>query len=260
MKPTYRYFLASVFCLVPLLTQGQSTLEFQSGTNIEVTAGADICADNVTINGTYSGTGTQCGGALPVELVSMSCVAGKNTATLNWTTATETGNLGFEIERRSVQASQTLNFKPETWNSIGFVQGSGTSSSRKDYSFADQQVTPGRYAYRIKQIDQSGAFSYTAAIEVEIGLAPKEFTLSQNYPNPFNPTTTIEFTLPEDGHVALRMYDVTGREVATFLDEERTAGYYHQITIDASRFGSGSYFLRLEFGGQQLTRRIVLVK
>jgi len=252
MKPTYRYFLASVFCLVPFVTQGQSTLEFQSGTNIEVTAGADICADNVTINGTYSGTGTQCGGALPVELVSMSCVAGKNTATLNWTTATETGNLGFEIERRSIGGAE--------WMNVGFVQGSGTTTSPKEYSFTDERVLPGRHAYRIKQIDHSGTFTYTAAIEVEIGLAPKEFTLSQNYPNPFNPTTTIEFTLPEDGHVALRLYDVTGRELMTLLDEERPAGYYHQATIDASRFGSGSYFLRLEFGGQQLTRRIVLVK
>jgi hypothetical protein len=56
------------------------------------------------------------------------------------------------------------------------------------------------------------------------------------------------------------MYDLTGRELMTLLDEERSAGYYHQVTIDASRFGSGSYFLRLEFGGKQLTRRIVLVK
>jgi len=113
---------------------------------------------------------------------------------------------------------------------------------------------------RIKQMDHNGAFTYTSAVEVEVGLVPKEFTLSQNYPNPFNPTTTIEFTLPEDGHVALRMYDVAGQEVINLLDGERTAGYYHQATIDASRFGSGSYFLRLEFGGQQLTRRIVLVK
>jgi len=135
-------------------TQGQSTLEFQSGTDITVTTGADICADNVIINGTYSGAGTQCGGALPVELVSMNCVAGKNTATLNWTTATETDNFGFEIERRivqgsmfHVQSSHTLNLEPETWNLIGFVKGSGTSSSRKDYSFVDQQVTPGRHAY-----------------------------------------------------------------------------------------------------------------
>ena len=264
--------LTSVLCLASFLAQSQSTMEFQSGTNIEVTSGADICADNVIISGTYSGSGTQCGGALPVELTSMTAIAGARDATLTWRTETETGTYGFEVERRmvqgsvpahagiKVQGSTTSNVEPGTWNNVGFVKGVGTSSSPTEYSFVDRGLPPGRYAYRIKQIDQNGSFAYTQAVETEVGLAPKEFTLGQNYPNPFNPTTTIEFTLPEDGHVLLKVYDVAGHEVANLVDEERKAGVYHQILFDASRLGSGAYFLRIAFGGKQLSRKMLLLK
>ena len=269
MKRTSIYLLA--FCFIPLIASSQSTVEYQVNAAIEVQTGADVSADNIITNSNYSGGGTFNGGPLPVEMAEMTVQAAKNTATISWSTASETENFGFEIERRQVPSDSSPARTPQAggqftihdlpqWSSVGFVPGFGTSSSPKDYSFIDEQVSPGRYAYRIKQIDHSGAFTYTASVEVEIGLAPKEFTLSQNYPNPFNPTTTIEFTLPEDGRVVMKLYDVTGRELMTFLDEEKTAGYYHQMTIDASRFGSGSYFLRLEFGGQQLSRRIMLVK
>lgn len=63
--------------------------------------------------------------------------------------------------------------------------------------------------------------------------------MGQNYPNPFNPTTTIEFTIPADGHVLLKVYDLTGREVAKLVDEERKAGVYQQVMFDASRLASG---------------------
>jgi hypothetical protein len=205
--------------------------------------------------------------SLPVELVAITAQASGSSAILGWTTATETDNFGFEIERRSVSDSRfqgqgvsALNLELETWNRIGFVPGSGTSTSPKDYSFADGQVSPGRYAYRIKQIDHSSAFTYTSSIEVEIGLAPKEFTLSQNYPNPFNPTTTIEFTLPADGHVKLDVYTIQGQVIATLVNEERKAGVYHQVLFDASPLASGLYFSRLEVGGTQLVRRMVLMK
>jgi hypothetical protein len=140
------------------------------------------------------------------------------------------------------------------------VPGAGISSSPKEYSFADKNVAPGRYAYRIKQIDLSGTFTYTSSLEVLVGLAPLEFALSQNYPNPFNPTTTIEFTLPEDGRVKLRIYNMLGEEIATLVDEERKAGVYQQIMFDASRLATGVYISRLEFKEKQLVKKMLLVK
>ena len=172
---------------------------------------------------------------LPVEFIALSAVADRFNARLGWTTATEINNFGFDIERRSIGAVE--------WMYVGFVQGSGTTTSPNEYSFTDERVSPGRHAYRIKQMDHNGAFTYTTAVEVEVGLAPKEFTLSQNYPNPFNPTTTIEFTLPEDGHVRLAVYDVRGRLVSTLIDEDRRAGVYHQAVFVANNLASGTYLV-----------------
>lgn len=74
---------------------------------------------------------------------------------------------------------------------------------------------------------------------------PTEYMLMQSYPNPFNPTTTINYQLPTANHVTLKVYDVLGREVATLVDENKTAGSY-QATFDGSRFASGVYFYRIE--------------
>ncbi len=260
--------LIALVCGISFAAQGQSTMEFQPGTTIEVTSGADICADSVAINGSFSGAGTQCGGALPVQLSSMTAAASARDITLRWTTATETGNFGFEVERRRVSGfmlhapgyKTTTKQLEATWSKIGFVEGSGTSTSPKEYSFVDRSLPAGRYAYRIRQIDQTGTFTYTQAVEAEVGLAPRVFTLSQNYPNPFNPTTTIEFTLPEDGRVLVKIYDIAGRDIAVLADEERKAGVYHQVHFDASGIVSGTYFCSIEFGGKHLVRKMALIK
>ena len=153
-----------------------------------------------------------------------------------------------------------MNIEPGTWNTIGFVQGAGTSTSPKEYSFADESVPPGRYAYRIKQIDHAGSFTYSSSVEVEVGLAPKKLTLSDAYPNPFNPSTIIEFTVPEDGKAALRIYNVVGQLVITLYDGEVAAGRIYEASFDASRLATGIYLTRLEYGGKQITKKISLVK
>ncbi|MEP0823092.1 MAG: VCBS repeat-containing protein [Ignavibacterium sp.] len=204
---------------------------------------------------------------VPIQLAAFSVSATRLNAELRWRTETETENYGFEIERRivqdptfQVQGSLTLNIEPGTWNNIGFVRGSGTSTSPHEYSFSDRNLPSGRYAYRIKQVDRSGVFTYTSALEVEIGLAPRDLSLSEPYPNPFNPTTTIEFTLPEDGHVQLKIYDLSGREVATLVDEHRKAGVYQQALFDGSNLASGLYVVKLQFQNTWMTRKVMLIK
>ena len=126
-------------------------------------------------------------------------------AILKWETATEINNYGFEIERRKigniVLEMEDKNFTSTNdestisqWSNVSFVSGSGTSNSPKNYSFTDRNLSLGRYAYRIKQIDQDGTFKYSQSVEMEVGLVPKVLTLSQNYPNPFNPATVINFS------------------------------------------------------------------
>ncbi|HTP79534.1 MAG TPA: S8/S53 family peptidase, partial [Bacteroidota bacterium] len=196
------------------------------------------------------------GGPLPVELTALSTMQSGNNVVLNWTTSTESDVEGFEVDRAALSADS----RERTWRGVGFVQGSGTSSSPREYSYSDPAPPAGRYAYRLKLIDRNGSFTYSPEVDVVIGIAPRIFSLSQNYPNPFNPTTTLQFTIPVDGRATLRVYDVLGREIATLVDGALQAGVYQQATFDASRMASGIYFARLEFGGRHLMKKMILIK
>ena len=239
-----------------------------AGCTLNIPAGSSLIVEGeFTNNGTITGGGIY-PGALPVQMASFTVSTKRLDAILRWTTATEVDNFGFEVERRMVSgfkvrgsSSEASNVKPETaWSRVGFVSGAGTSTSPKDYLFLDRNVPSGRYGYRIKQVDHSGSTSYFTAAEVEIGLAPKELSLGSNYPNPFNPSTTIEFTLPENGKARLKVFDMIGQEVATLFDQNAEAGRLYQATFSASTLPSGLYFYRLNFGDQSIVRRMALVK
>lgn len=188
--------------------------------------------------------------ALPVEVSSFNGMRKNNTITLYWSTATEMDNYGFEIERRT---------EVSEWNTIGFVGGNGNSNSPKQYSFSDHPTQHStKYFYRLKQIDRSGKYSYHHQIEVNIGEVTN-YALLQNYPNPFNPVTTIQFTIPEKNKVTLQVLDVSGKEVALLLNEERESGA-HFYSFDGSRLASGTYFLRLSVGSNIESRKMLLLK
>jgi len=191
-------------------------------------------------------------GTLPVQLVQFEAVRTDLGVELHWHTATEVNNYGFEIERRMVSSfkvqvsgDETSNLKPGTdWTRVGFIQGSGTTTSPRSYSFTDEKLAAGRYAYRIKQIDRDGSSAYFGNAEVEIPL-PFDFALGQNYPNPFNPVTTISFSLPLKSFVSLKVFDALGREVSSLVSEELPAGTYSHEWNSAG-FPSGVYFYRLQ--------------
>jgi hypothetical protein len=190
---------------------------------------------------------------LPVELAAFTATANRMNADLHWSTATEVNNYGFEIERRQT----------ETWAKVGFVSGAGTSNAPRDYSYTDNNLPAGRYAYRIKQVDNNGAFSYHGSVEVEIGLAPQEFALLQNYPNPFNPSTKIQYSLAKPSQVSLKVYNVLGLEVATLVNgRQETGSYTVPFGINTGTLGlsSGVYFYRLEAGSFVSTKKLVLMK
>jgi hypothetical protein len=97
------------------------------------------------------------------------------------------------------------------------------------------------------------------AVNVEDYIVPKAYELSQNYPNPFNPSTSIEFSIPSDAAVSLKVYDVLGKEVAVLVNEQRNAGTYI-INWNASNLSSGVYFYRLNAGNFTQTRKMFLAK
>jgi hypothetical protein len=183
---------------------------------------------------------------VPVELTSFTANVEQNSVSLNWQTATETNNSGFEVQRTSPLPSPYEGEGDETgssWSIVGFVPGFGTTTEPKSYSFVDENLSSGKYQYRLKQIDFDGRFEYSKTVEVEIS-APTEFTLEQNYPNPFNPSTTISFSIPEKSFVTLKVYDMLGREVAELVNEELETGNFEK-TFDASSLSSGVYIYRI---------------
>ena len=112
----------------------------------------------------------------------------------------------------------------------------------------EQNLTYGKYNYRLKQIDYNGNFEFFN-LNSEVGIGnPRKFDLSQNYTNPFNPSTTINFDLPADGFVTLKIFNTSGKEVATLVNETRSSGY-NNISFNPAYLSSGVYYYRLESNG-----------
>jgi len=205
---------------------------------------------------------------IPVELTSFSASTDQNSVILNWSTATETNNAGFSVERKIPV--------DERWIEIGFVPGFGTTTEKRSYSFTDNNLATGSYSYRLKQIDYNGTVEYSNEVFAEVG-APEEFSLSQNYPNPFNPVTKIKFTIPtppsssplskgrnEVGFVTLKIYDILGNEVATLVNEYKPAGTYevefNSHSDEGQNLSSGVYYYQLKSGSFISTKKMILLK
>ncbi len=197
--------------------------------------------------------------ALPVELTTFDALVNLNSVKLNWVTATEVNNFGFDIERSKKTGVSSQNLQ---WEKIGFVKGYGNSNSPKQYSFIDKTITSGTYYYRLKQIDNDGQFKYSPVVEAVIN-SPSSFALSQNYPNPFNPSTIIRFALPEEANVELVIYNSEGQQVAVLINQKMAAGF-HQVSFDRNSAGqelaSGIYFYRLTAGNFIDTKKMMLLK
>jgi hypothetical protein len=193
-----------------------------------------------TINNAYLSSANV---SLPVELTSFIASTNGSAITLNWQTATEVNNYGFEIERRTIANHQIARSSIDNWLKVGFAAGNGTSNTPRSYCYTDNTTATGRYVYRLKQVDNDGAFKYSQSVEVSTQ-APKQFSLSQNYPNPFNPITQISYDVATVDNVRLAVYDILGREVAVLVNEQKAPGSY-TASFNGSQFSSGIYFFKM---------------
>jgi hypothetical protein len=186
---------------------------------------------------------------LPVELASFTAKVISDKVQLNWSTATEINNYGFEIERKT----------ESDWKKIGFAQGNGNSNSPEQYSFTDNNLMGGsKFQYRLKQIDNDGQFEYSEIVEVEV--TPNEYALYQNYPNPFNPSTKIEFSIPEDvNNVTLTIYNALGQRVAELVNSKMEAGKYSYVW-NADEVATGLYIYELRIDKFVSVKKMILLK
>jgi len=189
---------------------------------------------------------------VPVEMLAFTASVNNSDVQLLWSTGSELNNMGFEIER-SID-------NQDNFVIVGFVDGNGSSTEINYYSFTDRPQVSGtkQLFYRLKQIDFDGTFSYSDVVNVSYDV-PAEFVLSQNYPNPFNPSTRINYFIPEESFVSIKVYDFLGREVITPVNETKSIGSY-EIVFDASNLPSGTYFYTMTAGGYSTTKKMILIK
>jgi hypothetical protein len=225
-------------------------------------------SSQVTVNAINPGNSP-----LPVELTSFNAISTESKVTLNWQTATEVNNYGFEVERQT----GALTGSATVWETVGFIEGSGNSNSEKSYSFVDDLTlnhnltlnNPApKVQYRLKQIDNDGTFSYSNEVEVEIKNIPTKFVMEQNYPNPFNPSTKIRYSIPQEVigekreemlNVTLKIYDILGNEVATLVNEPQEPGYY-EIDFNAKSLASGVYIYKLQYDKNVSVKKMIMMK
>ncbi len=189
--------------------------------------------NDITLTANYSNLNDL--SPMPVELTSFDYKYDGTDVTLNWNTATEVNNYGFEIQRKDEVNNE--------WAIIGFVNGAGNSSSIKNYEFKDTPNKNGLYFYRLKSIDTDGQFEFSNELSVNVEVV-KEFKLCQNYPNPFNPSTRLQYSLKSSGKVLLEIYNSLGELVTLLVNENQIAGV-HQVDWKADNLSSGIYISRL---------------
>lgn len=204
------------------------------------TAAPELVIDGIRVTKSWSQI-------LPVELTSFTASVVNNGVRLNWSTATELNNKGFEIEKRTGSSS---------WSSIAFINGKGTTSENQNYAYTDK-TSNGKYQYRLKQVDFNGNFEYSKAVEVDF--FSSSYSLNQNYPNPFNPSTEISFNVPKSGNVILKVYNLIGQEVKTLVNGMVEAGA-HSVKFNAAGLNSGLYFYKLETESFSQVKKMTLMK
>jgi hypothetical protein len=217
--------------------------------------GYPFVPDNYTLpvfqyNERHNGVYGDLGITIPVELVSFSGTVTGNDVVLKWSTATETNNRGFNIER-GIDKSSFVN--------IGFIKGNGTTTEKSTYTFTDKNINKGDYYYRLKQIDFDGTYSYSRIINVNAGGKNLSYRLEQNYPNPFNPATSINYSIPEKTFVRLEIYNSLGQKIKSLINGIKEAGNY-SLGFNAVNLPSGIYYYKLDAGKFSETKKMVILK
>ena len=154
---------------------------------------------------------------------------------------------------------------PQYQISNSVISGGGVTTSNTNYIFNNTVGEPfiGKSVSPANQHQMGFWYVYQqqtiTAVEDEENTIPTVFKLEQNYPNPFNPSTTIKFAVPERSSVLIKVYDITGSEVATIINEEMEAGWYEK-SFNPKALSSGVYLYRMQAGNYVNIKKMLLIK
>jgi hypothetical protein len=231
-------------------------------TTIVGTVTTSLCANTDWTNGTSTtvpgGTyrsmnsdfavGTGSSVALPVTLMYLTATPVENSyIKLDWATASEINNKGFDIER----STDGLTFK-----NIGWVDGHGNSNQQIDYSYNDKTVVPNSiYYYRLKQIDVDGVYEYSNIVSGVI-IGTNGFVVESLRPNPANNKVTVQVVSLADQNATISVTDMLGREVST--QAWQISEGFNGTDIDLTAFASGTYNVVVKSQNQYFTKKLVV--
>jgi hypothetical protein len=181
---------------------------------------------------------------LPVELLSLTASLAGTQARLEWTTASELNNMGFEVQR---------SMDGDNWNALGFVDGKGTTLEKQAYQFTDAQPSNGVNYYRLRQIDTDGASHISARVEVVVGTIGVSFGV---YPNPATDgQISVQLSGLSAAQAALVVLDPAGRQVCSMNLDTQASGAFH---LNLSALPKGIYTAVLTAEGKRYTEKISL--
>jgi hypothetical protein len=166
---------------------------------------------------------------------------------LQWTTASEENNAGFEVERSE---------NGKEFKKIVFVQGSGTTLEAQTYQFADQTPRKGKtYYYRLRQVDFDGKFEYSDIVTAQI--ISDKIEVSELAPNPVSGNQAqLNVALPSVGKVSLQVFDVTGKLLQNNLQD--LAAGAHTLNVEVAGLAAGTYFVKLTTNGENVYRKLIV--
>jgi hypothetical protein len=191
------------------------------------------------------------GGALPVELARFQAARAGSGARLEWTTASETNNAGFNVQHRGPGAS--------SWTRLGFVEGRGTRSEPARYAFTTEALETGTHRFRLRQVDTDGTATLSREVRLEMTLR-KAYAITSARPNPVTTTARMTLTVRTAQKVVAEVYNARGQRVATLLDRSVAAGQPVSIRVNGRSLASGAYFVRVRGEAFSTVERVTVVR
>ncbi len=178
---------------------------------------------------------------------------GENEIRLHWQTKVEKNNYGFFLQRKNSKKS---------YKNIGFLKGRTSSILPQDYFFEDKNIMPGKYVYRLKQVDTNGKIFYLDSLTITVKNR-NDANILENYPNPFHTGTHIILNLPKEDMVDLAIFNMLGQEIYHWKNKEKLMGrfafYWNGTNYIGQRVPDGVYIVRMTTSSKIISHKLIII-